>query len=136
MTQKQKTTFIYAAPVVLLCIPLIGNFTSKEFDWSVGDFGIAAVLLFGTAFLIDLILRIIKNRTYKILVTSIAIVVSAYCLLGQNWQLVYSELLSPEINFYTSKKDDQKTFSQKAFPAIGDWFFPVVLFVADRGRFG
>jgi dipeptide/tripeptide permease len=69
MTQKQKTTFIYAAPVVLLCIPLIGNFTSKEFNWSVGDFGIAAVLLFGTAFLIDLIQRIIKNRTYKILVS-------------------------------------------------------------------
>ncbi|NMR35824.1 hypothetical protein HIO71_16720 [Chryseobacterium aquaticum] len=74
MTQKQKTTFIYTAPAVLLCIPLIGNFTSKEFDWSVSDFGIAAVLLFGTAFLIDLIQRIIKDRTYKIL-TSIAIVV-------------------------------------------------------------
>lgn len=74
MTLKQKTTFIYAAPAVLLCIPLIGNFTYKEFDWSVGDFWIAAVLLFGTAFLIDLIQRIIKNRTYKIL-TSIAIVV-------------------------------------------------------------
>jgi hypothetical protein len=69
MTLKQKTTFIYAVPTVLLCIPLIGNFTSKEFDWSVGDFGIAAVLLFGTAFLIDLIQRIIKNRTHKIFVS-------------------------------------------------------------------
>ncbi len=74
MTQKQKTTFIYTAPAVLLCIPLIGNFTSKELTGSVSDFGIAAVLLFGTAFLIDLIQRIIKDRTYKIL-TSIAIVV-------------------------------------------------------------
>ncbi len=39
--------------------------------------------------------------------------------------MVYSELLSPEINFYTSKKDDQKTFSQEAFPAFSDWVFPV-----------
>jgi hypothetical protein len=70
MTQKQKTTFIYAAPATLLCIPLIGNVVSKEFDWSASDFGIAAVLLFGTAFLIDLIQRIVKNKTYKILISA------------------------------------------------------------------
>jgi hypothetical protein len=68
MTQKQKTTFIYAAPAIILTIPLIGNIISKEFDWSASDFGIAAVLLFGTAFLIDLIQRIVKNKTYKILI--------------------------------------------------------------------
>lgn len=68
MTQNQKTTFIYTAPAVLLTIPLIGNIISKEFDWSVSDFGIAAVLLFGTAFLVDLIQRIVKNKTYKILI--------------------------------------------------------------------
>jgi len=67
MTQKQKTTIIYALPALLLCIPVIGNLISKEFDWSASDFGIAAVLLFGTAFLIDFIQRIIKNKTYKIL---------------------------------------------------------------------
>jgi len=69
MTQKQKTTIIYAVPAILLCIPLIGNFTSKEFNWSAGDFGIAAVLLFGTAFLLDVMQRIIKNRTYKIVIS-------------------------------------------------------------------
>lgn len=68
MTQKQKTTFIYAAPAVLLTIPLIGNIVSKEFNWSASDFGIAAVLLFGTAFLVDFIQRIVKNKTYKILI--------------------------------------------------------------------
>ena len=67
MTQKQKTTVIYALPALFLCIPVIGNLISKEFNWSVIDFGIAAVLLFGTAFLIDFIQRIIKNKTYKIL---------------------------------------------------------------------
>lgn len=73
MTQKQKTTFIYAAPAVLLCIPLLGNIFTEEFDWYPKDFGIAAVLLFGTAFMIDLIQKIIKNKTYKILI-SIAVV--------------------------------------------------------------
>ncbi len=67
MTQKQKTILIYVTPAVLLCIPLLGNMFSEEFDWSPGDFVIGAVLLFGTAFIIDLIQRIVKNKTYKIL---------------------------------------------------------------------
>jgi hypothetical protein len=67
MTLKQKTILIYATPAVLLCIPLLGNIFSQEFDWSPGDFVIGAVLLFGTAFIIDLIQRIVKNKTYKIL---------------------------------------------------------------------
>ena len=68
MTQKQKTTLIYAVPAVLLCIPLLGNVISKEFNWSPSDFAIGGLLLFGTAFLIDLMLRIVKNKTYKILI--------------------------------------------------------------------
>jgi len=67
ITQKQKTTLIYSIPAILFCIPVLGNIFSKEFDWSAADFVIAAVLLFGTAFVIDLIQRIIKNKTYKIL---------------------------------------------------------------------
>lgn len=68
ITQKQKNTLIYVAPLVLLCIPLLGNMFSKEFNWSASDFAIAAALLFGTAFLIDLIQRIVKNKTYKIII--------------------------------------------------------------------
>ena len=73
-TQKQKTTFIYTVPAVLLTIPLIGNIVSKEFNWSVSDFGIAAILLFGAAFLLDLIQRIVKNKTYKILICAAIVV--------------------------------------------------------------
>lgn len=72
-TQKQKTTFIYAAPAVLLCIPLLGNIISNEFNWSSGDFVVAGILLFGTAFIIDLILRIVKNKTYKILIVGVVL---------------------------------------------------------------
>lgn len=73
MTQKQKTTIIYAVPAVLFCIPVLGNIFSDEFDWSAGDFIIAAVLLFGTAFLIDVVQRVIKNKTYKILISGIVV---------------------------------------------------------------
>ncbi|MDP9958172.1 hypothetical protein [Chryseobacterium lathyri] len=75
MTQKQKTILIYAIPAVLLGIPLLGNIFFEEFDWSPGDFIIGAVLLFGTALIIDLIQRIIKNKTYKILLSGALLIV-------------------------------------------------------------
>lgn len=65
-TQKQTTTLIYTLPAVLLCIPLLGNIFSGEFNWSVNDFIIGGILLFGTAFLVDLIRRTIQNKTWKI----------------------------------------------------------------------
>lgn len=73
ITQKQKTTLVYAAPAVLLCIPLLGNAFSDEFNWSSGDFVVAGILLFGTAFIIDLIQRIVKNKTYKILICGVVL---------------------------------------------------------------
>ncbi|MBW7676929.1 hypothetical protein [Chryseobacterium chendengshani] len=71
ITQKQKTAFIYAIPAALLCIPILGNIFSSEFDWTASDFIIAAVLLFGTAFIIDMVQRVVKNKTYKILICAI-----------------------------------------------------------------
>lgn len=71
--QKQKTAFIYGIPAALLSIPALGNIFSSEFDWTTSDFIIAAVLLFGTAFLIDMVQRVIKNTTYKIIVCGIMI---------------------------------------------------------------
>lgn len=67
MTQKQKTTMIYSLPALILVFAVLGNLFSKEFNWSPADFFIAGILLFGTALIIDLIRRIVKNKTYKIL---------------------------------------------------------------------
>ncbi|MCY0970907.1 hypothetical protein [Chryseobacterium wangxinyae] len=71
LTQKQKTTFIYATPAVVLSILFIIDGISKDFYWSSRDFGIAAFLLFGTAILIDVIRRIVKGTMYKILAFSV-----------------------------------------------------------------
>lgn len=68
ITQKQKTVTIYALPLVLLCIPLLGNLFSKEVNWSVSDFLIAGTLLFTTAFLINLVRSKIKKQSQKVLV--------------------------------------------------------------------
>lgn len=68
MTQKQKTFTIYLLPLVLLCIPLLGTLISKEINWSVSDFLIAGVLLFSTAFLINLVRSKIKKQSQRILI--------------------------------------------------------------------
>ncbi len=69
MTQKQKTLIIYALPLALLSIPLVGNLISNEVNWSVSDFLIAGVLLFTTAFLVNLIRNRIKKQSQKVLFT-------------------------------------------------------------------
>ncbi|WP_431612544.1 hypothetical protein [Chryseobacterium sp. 'Rf worker isolate 10'] len=68
MTQKQKTLTIYAFPLALLSIPLLGNLFSKEVNWSGSDFLIAGALLFTTAFLINLVRNRIKKQNQKVLI--------------------------------------------------------------------
>ncbi|WP_426477091.1 hypothetical protein ACP3T3_17700 [Chryseobacterium sp. CBSDS_008] len=68
MTQKQKTIAIYAFPLVLLNIPLVGNLFSKEVNWSPSDFLIAGVLLFTSAFLINLVRNKIKKQSQKVMI--------------------------------------------------------------------
>lgn len=68
MTQKQKTLTIYALPLALLSIPLVGNLFSKEVNWSGADFLIAGALLFTTAFLINLIRSRIKKQSQKVMI--------------------------------------------------------------------
>jgi uncharacterized membrane protein YjjP (DUF1212 family) len=75
MTQKQKTTIIYSVPALIMGVAVLGNLFSKEFNWSSSDFLIAGILLFGTALIIDLIIRIIKNRAYKILLCVVVLFV-------------------------------------------------------------
>lgn len=68
MTQKQKTVTIYALPLALLSIPLVGNLLSKEVNWSGSDFLIAGALLFTTAFLINLVRNRIRKQSQKVMI--------------------------------------------------------------------
>ncbi|MFN1219324.1 hypothetical protein ACKW6Q_20355 [Chryseobacterium kwangjuense] len=68
MTHKQKTFTIYALPLVVLTIPLLGNIVSNEVNWSSSDFLIAGILLFTTAFFINLVRGTVKKQSWKIMI--------------------------------------------------------------------
>lgn len=69
ITQKQKTFTIYALPLVLLSIPLFGNLFSNEVNWSASDFLVAGILLFETAFVINLVRTRINKESRRVLIS-------------------------------------------------------------------
>ena len=58
----------------LLLIPLIAMQFTDEVNWSLFDFLIAAVLLFGTGFMIDLVIRKTKNLKYRVMILIVIII--------------------------------------------------------------
>ncbi len=55
--------------MALLTIPMLGNIFSKEVNWTAADFLIAGILLFTTAFLINLVRNKIKKQSRKIMLS-------------------------------------------------------------------
>ena len=58
----------------LLLIPLIAMQFTDEVNWSLFDFLIAAVLLFGTGFMIDFVIRKTKNLKYRVTILVVIII--------------------------------------------------------------
>lgn len=69
ITQKQKTTIIFAIPALLLATVFFANLLLKDWNWSIFDFIVAAIILFGTAFFINLV--VFSNKTFitKVLIS-------------------------------------------------------------------
>lgn len=71
-TNKFRLISLIIVVVLLLCTPLIGMQFSNEVNWSLTDFIMAAILLFGTVFVIEMILRKTpekpKQRLYILMV--------------------------------------------------------------------
>ncbi len=64
MTVQKQVNFVpYAVAGILLMVPAIAMQFTKEVNWSLFDFLVAAVLLFAAAFGIDLIYRNVKNKS-------------------------------------------------------------------------
>lgn len=61
-TNHISQRWIYIIPVALLSIPALAMLFTNEVNWNAFDFLVAAVLLFGTVFIIDLLRRKIKNK--------------------------------------------------------------------------
>jgi len=72
--KKNRIGIIALIASLLLLIPLMAMQFTDEVSWKLSDFLMAAVLLFGTGFAIDFVIRKVKKRTYRI-VLSIAILV-------------------------------------------------------------
>lgn len=77
MTLKQKTTIIFAVPTLLLTIAVFGNLFVEGWNWSSSDFLIAGILLFGTAFVINLVVRSGKSFLSKLLICATILLILA-----------------------------------------------------------
>ena len=75
MMKNKRLIIILAAMSALLLIPFIAMQFTNEVDWSVSDFAIMGVLLYGTGLLCELVLRKVKSVQNRILIC-VAIVVA------------------------------------------------------------
>lgn len=76
MTNKQRSIAIYGFAALLLTIPLVGMKFTKEINWDFFDFLLAGILLFGTAFSVNLVLKMEKQnirRMFYILLVLLAL---------------------------------------------------------------
>ena len=67
-TLKQTHILIFALPALLLAAAFFCNLFVQGFDWSLPDFMIAGVLLFGTALTINLVVNSTKTFTTKLVI--------------------------------------------------------------------
>ena len=63
----KRRIYIITAIILLLLLPLIAMPFTNEVNWSVFDFVIAAILLFGTGFLCEVVLSNTKKIQYRFL---------------------------------------------------------------------
>ena len=73
---KNNTRFVITAiTVILLLIPFIAMQFTKEVNWTVFDFIAAGVLLGGTGFLCELVIRKVQKKTYRIAICAALVLV-------------------------------------------------------------
>ncbi len=71
--KNKRWMLLFAGAGLLLSIPLIAMQFSTEVNWTTSDFGIMGILLFGTALVIELIFRNVRNLKNRIVFCAIAL---------------------------------------------------------------
>lgn len=66
--QNKRLSIILLSVTFLLLIPLVAMQFTNEVNWTLSDFGIAGILLFGTGLLAELALRVFPWKTYRLAV--------------------------------------------------------------------
>jgi hypothetical protein len=69
--KTKRLTVILLAATLLLLLPLIGMQFSQEVNWDLFDFIVAAILLYGTGLIIELVLRKVKDNKRRLIICSI-----------------------------------------------------------------
>ena len=69
--QNKRLAGILLTATTLLLLPFIAMQFTREVNWSLSDFVIAGILLFGTGLTIELVLRKIRQTKYRLLLCSI-----------------------------------------------------------------
>lgn len=64
--QNKRLIGIVLTAAFLLLIPLIAMQFTNEVNWTLFDFVVAGVLLFGTGFICEFVLRAVKKIEYRI----------------------------------------------------------------------
>ena len=75
MIKKKRLIIIILAVALLLLIPLISMAFTKEVNWDLSDFIVAGSLLLATGLLIEVALKIVKNKSHRIAVVMSIVVV-------------------------------------------------------------
>lgn len=67
MVITQKRIWLYGIPAILLSLPFFAMQFTTEVQWTSSDFVIGGILLFGTAFIIDVLLRVLKSKKQRLI---------------------------------------------------------------------
>ena len=71
----KRIYIILTTVIVLLLIPFVAMQFSNDVNWSIFDFLVADVLLFGTGLLIEFVLRKVKTKQHRIILISVISIV-------------------------------------------------------------
>ncbi|WP_162425830.1 hypothetical protein [Pontibacter pudoricolor] len=75
VTQNKRLIGIVLGVALILSIPLIAMQFTNEVDWGVFDFIVMGVLLLSTGLVVELVIRKVRNRDYRIGLIALALVV-------------------------------------------------------------
>ena len=70
-TENKRLTGIMLVVTTLLLVPFVAMQFTNEVSWTLFDFVVAGVLLFGTGLLCELVMRKVKKVEYRIAICAV-----------------------------------------------------------------
>ncbi len=80
LTKNRRLFYMVSAVFLILLAPLVAMQFTQEVNWTIGDFIVAATILFGTVSIIELLLRIVAQPKVRVV-----LVIGAILLLLLVW---------------------------------------------------